>query len=138
MFSPLSNHHLTNFLKRPILDPPKSQLIYGDMTGNILESGLPRIIDMTFYRRPAALAEAIMVADPLIWDEGGKDIVKIYGDDELSLQTIHVRALLFRCYAFAIDTEQSFIDACLHKVDFAGAAAVVREILEENGLLERV
>lgn len=107
------------------------------MTGNILESGLPRIIDITFYRRPAALAEAIMVADPLIWDEGGKDIVKIYRDNELSLQ-IHVRASLFRYYVFAIDTEQLFIDACLDKVDFAGAAAVVREILEENGLLERV
>lgn len=46
-----------------------SQLIHGDLTGNVLlAAGLPPlVIDFSPYWRPAAFGEAIVVGDALIW-----------------------------------------------------------------------
>jgi uncharacterized protein (TIGR02569 family) len=74
-----------------------SQLIHGDLTGNVLfhDRLPPAIIDLSPYWRPAAYASAVVVADALLF-EGG--------DDQLLRAVSHiadfgqylVRALIFR------------------------------------------
>lgn len=53
-----------------------SQLIHGDMTGNILFHNplLPAVIDMAPYWRPAEFATAIIVIDSIVW-EGADDYI---------------------------------------------------------------
>jgi uncharacterized protein (TIGR02569 family) len=57
---------------RPLEAP--SQLIHGDLTGNVLfdDQLAPAVIDFSPYWRPAAFASAIVVADALVW-EGADD-----------------------------------------------------------------
>lgn len=54
-----------------------SQLIHGDLTGNVLfdESLPPAIIDFAPYWRPAAFASAIVVADALVWEGADASIL---------------------------------------------------------------
>ena len=74
-----------------------SQLIHGDLTGNVLfdDQLPPAIIDFSAYWRPVPYAAAIVVADALVWE----------GADRQILQTVRhindfgqylVRALIFR------------------------------------------
>ncbi|CAG9949310.1 unnamed protein product [Clonostachys rosea f. rosea IK726] len=121
-----------NGLKRPLQITPPSQIIHADLAGNILYADLPGIIDMTFFWRPAAYGEALIAADALIWSALGRElVVDLYGGlDETRIQLL-VRALLYRCVAFAIDSDMRFIDAFLPKADFRGAAEIVRGVMEE-------
>ncbi|WP_392675461.1 aminoglycoside phosphotransferase [Streptomyces sp. LN785] len=100
--------HLPSALQGPyedlvgLLGPPpreRSQLIHGDLTGNVLFApGLaPAVIDFSPYWRPAAFGEAVVVGDALIWHgadtglltratrDGGPDFVQYV-----------VRAIVFR------------------------------------------
>jgi uncharacterized protein (TIGR02569 family) len=89
--------HLPDLLPllRPVAAP--SQLIHGDLTGNVLFApGMaPAIIDLAPYWRPTAFAAAIVVADALCW-EGA--------DDQLLAAVSHIedfgqylsRALIYR------------------------------------------
>ena len=119
-------------LKRPIPTLP-AQIIHGDLTGNILfdnaSSIQPGIIDMTIYWRPAEYAEAIIVADGLVWHEQGRELLELYGTDGVRLQLL-VRALYWRCICFAIDPDMDFVLAHIPKVDFLGAAHIVEGALE--------
>jgi uncharacterized protein (TIGR02569 family) len=47
-----------------------SQLVHGDLTGNVLfdETLAPAIIDFAPYWRPSAFASAVVVADALVWE----------------------------------------------------------------------
>jgi uncharacterized protein (TIGR02569 family) len=55
-----------------------SQLIHGDLTGNVLfDEGLPpAIIDFSPYWRPMAFASAIVVADALVWEGADERILE--------------------------------------------------------------
>jgi uncharacterized protein (TIGR02569 family) len=80
---------------RPVTAP--SQLIHGDLTGNVLFDSAqpPAIIDFSPYWRPTAYASAIVIADALIWegaDRQALDAVAHLGD----LGQYLVRALIFR------------------------------------------
>ena len=81
--------------RRPVTAP--SQLIHGDLTGNVLFDSAqpPAIIDFSPYWRPAAYASAIVIADALVW-EGADcqvlDAVTHIGDFGQYL----IRALIFR------------------------------------------
>jgi uncharacterized protein (TIGR02569 family) len=80
---------------RPVTAP--SQLIHGDLTGNVLFDSPqpPAIIDFSPYWRPAAYASAIVIADALIWEGADRqvlDTVAHIGDFGQYL----VRALIFR------------------------------------------
>ena len=80
---------------RPVTAP--SQLIHGDLTGNVLFDSRqpPAIIDFSPYWRPAAYASAIVIADALVWEGAGRqvlDAVAHIGDFGQYL----VRALIFR------------------------------------------
>ncbi|CAH0002309.1 unnamed protein product [Clonostachys byssicola] len=121
-----------NKLKRPLQVTPPSQIIHADLTGNILYADLPGIIDMTFFWRPAAYGEAIIAADALIWSAQGRElVVDLYGGLDGTRIQLLVRALLYRCVAFAIDSDMRFVNAFLPKADFRGATETVRGVMEE-------
>jgi uncharacterized protein (TIGR02569 family) len=80
---------------RPVAVP--SQLIHGDLTGNVLFDGPrpPAIIDFSPYWRPAAYASAIVIADALVWEGADRQVlnaVSHIGDFGQYL----ARALIFR------------------------------------------
>ncbi len=80
---------------RPVTTP--SQLIHGDLTGNVLfhHQMPPAIIDFSPYWRPAAFGSAIVVADALVWEGADREIldaVSHIGDFGQYL----VRALIYR------------------------------------------
>jgi uncharacterized protein (TIGR02569 family) len=80
---------------RPVTAP--SQLIHGDLTGNVLFHGRlpPAIIDFSPYWRPAAYASAIVVADALVWEGADSSILDAVGHIGDFGQYL-VRALIFR------------------------------------------
>jgi hypothetical protein len=69
-----------------------SQLIHGDLTGNVLfhESLPPAIIDFAPYHRPAQYASAIVVADALCWENAPAELA-----DAVDTQYL-LRALIYR------------------------------------------
>lgn len=74
-----------------------SQLIHGDLTGNVLfdDQLPPAVIDFSPYWRPTPFASAIVVADALVWegaDEGILDAAKHLEDFGQYL----LRALIYR------------------------------------------
>ena len=80
---------------RPVAAP--SQLIHGDLTGNVLfdEQLPPAIIDFSAYWRPVPYAAAVVVADALVWEGADRqvlDAVRLFDDFGQYL----VRALIFR------------------------------------------
>lgn len=122
-------------MKRPLPEGIASQLIHGDISGNILfddkTDNLPGIIDMIFYWRPASYAEAIVVADGLAWHGQGRGLVELYGTDELRIQLL-ARALCWRCVTFSIDTDLGWIRAHVSKADYHGAARTLREFVRDG------
>ncbi|GAA3740889.1 uncharacterized protein (TIGR02569 family) [Spinactinospora alkalitolerans] len=85
-------------LRRPVEMP--SQIVHGDLTGNVLfaEGGDPVIIDFSPYWRPAAYAEAVVVADGLLYHPGEVPVADV-GDAGAQWTQMLVRALVFRLVA---------------------------------------
>lgn len=83
---------------RPIDEP--SQLIQGDLTGNVLfdDSQPPAVIDLSLYWRPTAFASAIVVADALIWEGADTKLLRAVDHVERFGQFL-ARALLYRLVA---------------------------------------
>jgi uncharacterized protein (TIGR02569 family) len=78
----------------------RSQLIHGDLTGNVLFADRlpPAVIDLSVYWRPAAFATAIVLADALVWEGADASLVASVGDvDEIGQML--VRALIYRLVA---------------------------------------
>ena len=84
-------------LRRPV-DAP-SQLIHGDLTGNVLfaDDLPPAVIDLSPYWRPTAFAAAIVVADALVWEGADESLVKSIDIDDFGQMLI--RALIYRLVA---------------------------------------
>ncbi|KAH7137692.1 phosphotransferase family protein [Dactylonectria macrodidyma] len=120
-------------MKKPILEGMKDQLIHGDMTGNVLfdhnRETPPGIIDITPYWRPAQFAEAIVVADGLVWHSRGRELVDVYGTGNMRLQLL-VRALYWRCLTFAIDSDVEWVREHLPHANFNMALTIVTNLLE--------
>ena len=74
-----------------------SQLIHGDLTGNVLfADGLaPAIIDFSPYWRPPAYASAIVVGDALIWEGADESLLAAVGHIQRFGQFL-LRALIMR------------------------------------------
>jgi uncharacterized protein (TIGR02569 family) len=89
--------HLPRLLAalRPV-DAP-SQLVHSDLTGNVLfAEGLPpAIIDLSLFWRPPAYASAIVVADALVWEGAGEDLLESVTHDD-DWEQFLLRALIFR------------------------------------------
>ncbi|MFE5325308.1 aminoglycoside phosphotransferase [Embleya sp. NPDC056575] len=86
-------------LRRPVRQDA-AQLIHGDLTGNVLFSGdeVPAVIDFSPYWRPPVFAEAIVVADGLLWFDLPSDLLTGSGGHP-DWQQMLVRALIFRLVA---------------------------------------
>lgn len=80
---------------RPVRAP--SQLIHGDLTGNVLfaDDRPPLILDISPYWRPAALSPAIVVADALVFESADPSVADQLADDPDGPQCL-LRALMFR------------------------------------------
>ena len=78
----------------------RSQLIQGDLTGNVLfADGLPpALIDLSLYWRPPAFATAIVVADALVWEGADQSLLESVAAVDDFNQML-VRALLYRLIA---------------------------------------
>lgn len=126
-------------LKRSFNSEIPSQLVHGDIYGNMLfedDGQPPGIIDLTFFWRPAKTGDAIAVADGLMWRGEGDDLVKLYGTDHDSIQVL-VRALMFRTVRWAIkaqvrDTgsDAAWVDKMLPLVNFEGPVNIVRKYVD--------
>ena len=83
---------------RPV-DAP-SQLIHGDLTGNVLfdDDLPPAILDFSPYWRPPPYAAAIVVADALTWEGADAALLDTLAHI-LDLPQYLVRALIFRVVA---------------------------------------
>lgn len=119
-------------LKKPL--PPdalESQLVHGDLTGNVLfEDDLaPAIIDLSPMWRPVEFAEAVVVSDGLTNHGQGVELIHLYGTDELRLQIL-LRALYWRLVTFAIQTDIPWMEMHFPGMDFEGAVELVCEAVK--------
>lgn len=80
---------------RPV--PAPSQLVHGDLSGNVLfhDQLAPTIIDFSAYWRPAPYASAIVVADALLWEGADSQILDAVSHIDDFGQYL-IRALIFR------------------------------------------
>jgi len=78
----------------------RSQLIHGDLAGNVLfADGLPpAVIDLSLYWRPTAFAIEIVVADALVWEGADESLLESVADVADFSQML-LRALLYRLVA---------------------------------------
>ncbi|MEV7197574.1 aminoglycoside phosphotransferase [Streptomyces sp. NPDC093510] len=77
-----------------------AQLIHGDLTGNVLFAAgqAPAVIDFSPYWRPPVYAEAVVIADGLLWFDLPSDLLTAAGNHPDWPQLL-VRALIFRLVA---------------------------------------
>jgi uncharacterized protein (TIGR02569 family) len=77
-----------------------SQLIHGDLTGNVLfADGLtPAVIDLSLYWRPTAFATAIVLADAVVWEGADESLLAAVRDVD-DIGQMLVRALIYRLVA---------------------------------------
>jgi uncharacterized protein (TIGR02569 family) len=87
---------------RPV-DESASQLVHGDLTGNVLfADGLPpAVIDFSPYWRPPAFATAVVVGDALLWEGADESLLDAVAHVEDFPQLL-LRALIFRAVADAL------------------------------------
>lgn len=86
-------------LRRPVKQDA-AQLMHGDLTGNVLFAAdeAPAVIDFSPFWRPPVFAEAIVVADGLLWFDLPSDLLTD-GSDHPDWQQMLIRALIFRLVA---------------------------------------
>jgi len=82
-------------LRRPV--GSRSQLVHGDLCGNVLFDRADRavIIDFSPYWRPAEWASAVVAVDAYEWEEAGPDALLWLDDVDPSRQLL-VRAAIYR------------------------------------------
>ncbi|MEU8678705.1 aminoglycoside phosphotransferase [Streptomyces sp. NPDC048560] len=87
-------------LRRPVKQDT-AQLIHGDLTGNVLFAAeeAPAVIDFSPYWRPPVFAEAIVLADGLLWFDLPPDLLSTGGSGEPDWHQMLIRALIFRLVA---------------------------------------
>jgi uncharacterized protein (TIGR02569 family) len=75
----------------------KSQLIHGDLTGNVLFADrlAPAIIDFSPYWRPPSFASAVVIADALTWERADNTVLSAVAHIKEFAQFL-LRALIYR------------------------------------------
>ncbi|MFB4422768.1 phosphotransferase [Streptomyces sp. QL37] len=88
-------------LRRPVRQDA-AQLIHGDLTGNVLFAAHepPAVIDFSPYWRPPPFAEAVVIADGLLWWELPVELLSL-GSHHADWQQLLIRALIFRIVAYS-------------------------------------
>jgi uncharacterized protein (TIGR02569 family) len=105
---------------RPVSAP--SQLIHGDLTGNVLFDARlpPAIIDLSPYWRPTAYASAIVIADALVWEGAGRHVLGAVSRIDDFGQFL-IRALIFRSVTDWILREEELGDSAAEDDPWAPA-----------------
>ncbi len=87
---------------RPV-DETASQLVHGDLTGNVLfaDDLPPAVIDFSPYWRPTGFASAVVVGDALLWEGADADLLKAV-DHVDDLPQLLLRALIYRAVVDAL------------------------------------
>lgn len=117
-----------NTLKRTV--PEASfQLVHGDLAGNLLfeEGQHPAILDFSFYWRPVEYAEAMVLADGMLWQGFTIEEVQSIGWNTLRFQML-VRTLIFRIVTFAIAHVEAFVQANWRKMNAEYAVKLLEDI----------
>ena len=85
------------------VDMSDSQLVHGDLTGNVLfdDALPPAIIDFSPYWRPTAFASAVVVGDALVW-EGADESLLGAVDHVADFPQFLLRALIYRAVVDAL------------------------------------
>jgi uncharacterized protein (TIGR02569 family) len=85
-----------------------SQLIHGDLTGNVLfaDPAAPGIIDFSPYWRPASFGLAVVVADAVAWHGAGQRLVDAYQ----LVEPDESRSMLARAALFRLITAERIAD----------------------------
>ena len=95
--------HLKRLLAalRPV--DSRSQLVHGDLTGNVLfAAGLaPAVIDFSPYWRPTAFASAVVVGDALAWEGADESLLGAVAHIDDFPQFL-LRALIYRIVVDAL------------------------------------
>ncbi|PGG97456.1 hypothetical protein GX51_07320 [Blastomyces parvus] len=138
-------------LREPV-EMGASQLVHGDLTGNVLftnyerqdsvgnqgrgdqeleelEEQVPGIIDFSLYFRPVEFAEAVIVADGLLWYDAGDELVRLVGVDKYRLQML-VRALIFRLVASSEGDRETGVADEVERNRYQRAVGIVRGLIE--------
>ncbi len=86
-------------LLKPLSLP--AQIIHGDLCGNILfhKTLPPVVIDFSLDYRPREYAEAILLADSIVWENGGEEAYALLPPNS---KQIFLRACLFRLVTKAL------------------------------------
>jgi uncharacterized protein (TIGR02569 family) len=81
------------------------RIVHGDLAGNVAfdPDGTPVVLDFSPYIRPPRYAGAIVVADALLWEGAGPDLLDVFGRDDEATQLL-LRALVFRLVAEDLGT----------------------------------
>jgi uncharacterized protein (TIGR02569 family) len=111
-------------LREPLRIP--SQLIHGDLSGNVLfdQHNPPAIIDFSPYWRPPAYADAILAVDAALWHHAVDQLMTSAGHGRDFLQLL-VRAALFRLVALT-EKARDLDPSCLS--DLALFTPVIRTV----------
>lgn len=72
-----------------------SQLVHGDLAGNVLHAPVPAVIDPTLYWRPVGYAEAIVAIDCYQWEGVDESVLEAVAGHAEGIQML-LRAFLFR------------------------------------------
>ncbi len=94
---------------RPLLATTHSgeldQVIHGDLGGNVLfpkdPNVPPAVIDIAPYYRPAAYADAIIVADAVAWEGAPRELAQEFAEGQPSGKELLGRAVAYRLIAAA-------------------------------------
>ncbi|MFI6739036.1 TIGR02569 family protein [Nonomuraea sp. NPDC050451] len=116
-------------LAGPVAAP--SQLIHGDLTGNVLfhPGRPPVVIDFSPYWRPVAYAEAVVVADGLLYHRAEPELIEAVLPGREGLHLL-ARALIFRLATTAVWAGRVPADELTR---FAGVTHLVEERLRGAG-----
>ena len=92
--------------RRPLDDGEPSQVVHGDLSGNVLFApGFPAaVIDFSPYWRPLEFSLAVIAVDALLWYDAPLSVLELAAADSGPGFSDHlIRALIFRLVAFSED-----------------------------------
>ncbi|MEW2071425.1 phosphotransferase [Streptomyces sp. NPDC007346] len=112
-------------LRQPV--EAAAQIVHGDLAGNVLfaPGQDPVVIDFSPYWRPPLYAEAVVIADGLLWYEPAPSLLTGGGEDPRWRQML-IRALIFRLVALSGLVDPSWRAGEQESTRFLAATEAVR------------
>jgi uncharacterized protein (TIGR02569 family) len=108
-----------------------NQVIHGDLGGNVLFARDPHVppavIDIAPYYRPAAYADAVIVADAVAWEEAPRDLAEEFATTRPFGSHLLARAVVYRLIAAAESWPGSPARVAAQVDAYSPVLAVVRE-----------